>query len=244
MIQVIERAFDILEFLSLQPDEDFTLAQIAENCGLQKTTAVNILKTLETRGYVSHQGRMKGYRLGFKAYTISGTVAFVKKIEAVAKNDLEAVFEEFSETVVLATERRGKRIIISNIECQHGITARVSHSDDLYCAATGRVMLASYPEKKAKAIIGRIGLPDPSSWPDIYSYETLCEELRQIRDEGVSVIYGRYDIVGIAVPIKVGNTVVASVGICLPAYRTTPTSLILMRDTLDKCAARIGAKLK
>lgn len=244
MIQVIDRAFDIIEYLSLQPEEDFTLSQIAQACGIQKTTAVNILKTLEARGYVSHQGRMKGYHLGYKVYSISGTVAFSKKVDAVARPELDAVFNEFSETVVLATERRGKRIIINSVECQQGITARVSHSDDLYRSATGRIMLAFYPEKKSRVIIDRIGLPDPSAWDGIYSRESLQDELAAIRQEGVSVTFGQFDIVGIAVPIMVGDNIVASLGVCLPAYRCTPSTLVLIRDTLEKSAARIGSKLQ
>lgn len=244
MIQVIDRAFDIVEFLAMQPEEDFTLAQISDACGIQKTTAVNILKSLEARGYVSHQGRMKGYHLGYKVYAISGTTAFSKKIDSLARPEIEAVFDEFSETVVLATENRGKRIVINSVECQQGITARVSHSDDIYRSATGRIMLAFYPEKKARVIIDRIGLPDPTSWEGIYSREMLFEELAAIREEGVSVTYGQFDIVGIAVPITVGGNVVASLGVCLPAYRSTSSILMLIRDTLDRCAARIGAKLK
>jgi len=244
MIQVIDRAFDIIEFLAMQPEEDFSLSQISEACGIQKTTAVNILKSLESRGYVSHQGRMKGYHLGYKVYSLSGTLAFSKKIEAVARPEIEDVFNEFSETVVLATERRGKRVIINSVECQQGITARVSHSDDLYRAATGRIMLAFYPEKKARVIIDRIGLPDPSSWDGIYSREILMDELAAIREEGVSVSFGQFDIVGIAVPIMVGDNIVASLGVCLPAYRSTTSTLMLIRDTLDRCAKRIGAKLQ
>lgn len=244
MIQVIDRAFDIIEFLAMQPDEDFTLAQIAEACDIQKTTAVNILKTLEARGVVSHHGRMKGYHLGYKMYSLSGTLAFSKKLEAVARPEIESTFQEFSETVVLATERRGKRVIISNIECQQGITARVSHSDDLYRAATGRIMLAYYPEKKLHVLINRIGLPDSYAWEGIYSIENLLEELAAIREEGVSVVYGQFDIVGIAVPIMVGENIVASLGVCLPAYRCSTSTLMLIRETLDKAAARIGAKLQ
>lgn len=244
MIQVIDRAFDIIDFLAMQPDEDFSLSQIADACGIQKTTAVNILKTLEARGYVSHQGRMKGYHLGYKVYSISGTLAFAKKIEAVSQPELETVFQEFSETVVLATERRGKRVIISNVECQQGITARVAHSDNLYTAATGRIMLAFYPEKKIQVIINRIGLPDAFSWDGIYSKESLFEELKGIREEGVSVVFGQFDIVGIAVPIMVGKNIVASLGVCLPAYRCSSQKILIIRDTLDKCAARIGSKLQ
>lgn len=244
MIQVIDRSFDIIEFLAMQPEEDFSLSQIAEACGIQKTTAVNILQSLEARGYVAHHGRMKGYHLGYKVYAISGTAAFAKRIEAVSQPEIEAVFNEFSETVVLATERRGKRVIISNVECQQGITARVSHSDDLYRAATGRIMLAYYPEKKLNVLINRIGLPDPFSWEGIYSRENLLDELAAIREEGVSVVYGQFDIIGIAVPILVGSNIVASLGVCLPAYRCSTSTLMLMRDTLDRCAARIAAKLK
>lgn len=243
MIQVIDRALDILEYLALKPEEESQLSRIAEYCALNKTTTANILKALENRGYISHPGKKRGYSLGYKASTLAWAQGFFDRITRTASEEVQRLFEEFSETVVLATEHRDRRIILSNLECQVGITARISHSDDLYRSATGRVILACGPEDRAKAIVERLGLPSPESWEGMDSTKKLFTELRRIREDGYSVKFGKNEIVGIAVPIFLKESPVASIGICLPEYRCNPVKLSFMLSSLNESSARISRLL-
>ena len=58
MIQVIHRAFDILEYLSQDPKREFSLGEIAAYTGLNSGTCANIMKTLVRRNYVEHLGAL------------------------------------------------------------------------------------------------------------------------------------------------------------------------------------------
>ena len=57
MIQVINRALNILELVSKERDREFSLSEIANSLNLNASTCANIIKTLVTRGYLEQQGK-------------------------------------------------------------------------------------------------------------------------------------------------------------------------------------------
>ena len=65
MIQVINRALNILEILAQEPDKEFGLSEIATAVELNAGTCANILKTLVYRNYVEQSGTKKRYKLGY-----------------------------------------------------------------------------------------------------------------------------------------------------------------------------------
>jgi DNA-binding IclR family transcriptional regulator len=75
MIQVIHRAFDVLELLASQPERVFSLGEIAEAAELNRGTCSNILKTLAARSYVTRLSGRGGYRLGSMASPWEGQAA-------------------------------------------------------------------------------------------------------------------------------------------------------------------------
>ena len=64
MIQVVNRALNILEIIAKNPDRELGLTEIADSVELNHGTCANILKTLVLRGYVEQAGAKKGYKLG------------------------------------------------------------------------------------------------------------------------------------------------------------------------------------
>ena len=244
MIQVLDRAFDVLEYLASNDGNVVGLSQIEAACGIQKTTLSNILKTMESTGIVAHPRKRKGYRLGYKFYLLAGPEYIFRKIALMATEEMELLHNIFSETVVLASAKKGKRVILKVMECTEGITARISHSDDIYQSATGRVILANYPHNRVHAIVSQIGLPDPRKWHGIGSEEDLLRELAVIREEGFSVSSDHPDVNGIAVPILMGKNPAISIGICLPKFRCTQSKIDLIRSVLSECAGRMEKKLQ
>ena len=243
MIQVLDRAFEVLDYLATTDGNMAGLSQIESACGIQKTTLSNILKTMENAGYIAHPQKRKGYRLGYKFYLLAGPDFAFKKIERIAADEMKRLHDIFSETVVLAAEHKGKRVILKVLECSEGISARISHSSDIYQSATGRVILANYPEARIRAIASSIGLPEPTSWHGILSADDLLKELAIIRKDGFSISSDHPDVKGIAVPILVGKSPVASIGVCLPKFRCTTGRIDLIRDVLGECALSLEKKI-
>ena len=72
MIQVLNRAFDILEMCAKNAEKVYSLSEIADQLQLNRTTCANIVKTLVTRNYLEQTGYRRGYRLGSKVFHLAG----------------------------------------------------------------------------------------------------------------------------------------------------------------------------
>ena len=66
LIQVLERAFDILEMLA-RNGKTFRSSEIAAELNLSQQTVNNLLRTLYERGYLS-QNERREYRLGGQCF--------------------------------------------------------------------------------------------------------------------------------------------------------------------------------
>jgi len=68
-IQVVDRAFAILELLANQ-NSNAGVAEISKQLGLNKTTTHRLLKVLEHHGYVEKNGPDGKYGLGSKLFEL------------------------------------------------------------------------------------------------------------------------------------------------------------------------------
>ena len=80
MIQVINRALNILELVSKERDRDFSLGEIANSLNLNASTCANIIKTLVNRGYLEQKAIKQGYKLGAQAYYLTGNFSNRKEL--------------------------------------------------------------------------------------------------------------------------------------------------------------------
>lgn len=244
MIQVIDRSIDILELLGTVPNKKFTLAEISQDTGIQKSTCANILKTLVSRNYVESSGKMKGYQLGYKAYRLVNSPEYYDALAEIAREDIQQAFDAIGETVVLAVIVNDKRLVIEQKECSAGITAKINHATNLYRAATSRVIIANYPLKKRLSIIERAGMPDWADWPEVHTEEQLMASLDLIKDNRFALIKSSTEnIIGLAVPIFKNDVIIASIGVCLPVFRYDFDKHGLIIRSLRKAADSISAKL-
>ena len=65
-IQVLERAFHVLEIVAQDPDRPHTVGELAERCGLKVQTLSKIVRTMTLLGYLENTGRKRGYVIGEK----------------------------------------------------------------------------------------------------------------------------------------------------------------------------------
>jgi len=245
MIQVIHRAFDILELCAKKPDRILSLSDIADKLELNHGTCANIMKTLVSRNYIEQVGYKKGYRLGSMAYHLTGNFSFRKDLVQIAKLPMQELNEELNETCLLAILRKSdlKRIILHEIQGSHELSIRTSTEKDAYNAATGRLLLSFLPAKELEELIDKFGLPGQSIWPEVKDSVTLIQELKRIKEGGFVVQYDRNHIVGLAVPIWSNDTVIASLSIYIPEMRYREEMKVVALDRLRQAAQQINQSL-
>jgi DNA-binding IclR family transcriptional regulator len=222
MIQVVDRAFNILEVLD---DERYCVDGIgvialSELVELKTPTVHNLLKTLLTLGYVEQVNGSK-YRLSFKTSQLGHASANQQLIRQVCEKFARELNSEFNETVVVAMYSRGLWQALFEVESLHRLkVSGLRITKNLYLSGTGRCILSSLPEDKRNKYIEENGLPS-SEWPEVKNITQLNKELDIIQKTSY-VQMTSFDIFSIATPLCVPKLdIFSAIGLYMPQTRHT-----------------------
>jgi IclR family transcriptional regulator, KDG regulon repressor len=245
MIQVIHRAFDILELCARNPERILGLSEIADEFELNHSTCANILKTLVRRNYIEQVGYKKGYRLGAMAYHLTGNFSFKRDLVQAAKIPMEELTEELNETCLIGILRKTdfKRVVLYQVPCNQELTVSTMTEKDIYNTTSGRILLGYLPEKELDALVAKFGLPDSTVWAEASTRLKLDQELRKIRQTGFSIQNTSNQIIGLAVPILKEGMVIASLSVYLPEVRYKRDMKVILLNLLKQAAQQISDNL-
>lgn len=243
MIQVIQRALDILEYVSSKGNEPVQLSKIAEQAGLSQPTTANIVKALVHKNYLEQVGRKVGYRLGIAAYQLTSNPMYDQDLLKAAKEPLKELTAQLNETSLLAVIRNNKRVIVHLEECEQVLQVRTTMIADVYATSTGRLLIAYLSPKEIDNLIKAIGLPPKKVWPGADTKEGLERELKKIRAEKFVQITTAHHTVGFAVPVYKGETVIAGLSVFVPESRYAESNQGKMFKLIQKTAKKISEEL-
>lgn len=243
MIQVIQRALDILEFVSSKGNEPTQLSKIAEQAGLSQPTTANIVKALVHKNYLEQVGRKVGYRLGIAAYQLTGNSTYDQDLLQAAKEPLRELTAQLNETSLVAVIRNHKRVIVHLEECNQMLQVRTVMVADVYSTSTGRLLMAYLSPKELDNLIKANGLPGKKVWPGAETREGLEKELGKIRQAEFVQITSPHHTIGFAVPLYKGEKVVAGLSVFVPESRYTETNQSKMFKLIQKTVKKISEQL-
>lgn len=243
MIQVINRAIDILEFVARHGKEPVQLLKIAENAGLSQPTTANIVKTLTEKNYLERVGRKVGYRLGIAAYQLTANQSYGQDLIRAAKEPLHELTAQINETSLLAVIRNHKRVVIHIEECDQMLQVRTTMIAGVYDTSTGRLLIAYLSPKELDNMTNAIGLPNKKIWPGAETREGLEKELEKIRQEEFVQITSVYHTIGFAVPVYIGGQVIAAISFFIPESRYKVANKTKLINLLTKTAKKISGAL-
>jgi DNA-binding IclR family transcriptional regulator len=243
MIQVINRAVDMIDILASAPDQTPGLGELAAKLGLNNGTCANILKTLVACGCVDQPERKKGYRLGPKIFQWAGGAVYREELVAPARHVMADLRDSTNENVILATLYNGKRIIIWEEFSSNELQVKRNHVKPIYESATGRLMIAFADKAELGKLVELIGIPSESVWKEAATAKTLDAELAKIREQGIDVQVTDTHIIGLAVPVNRDGKVIASLGMYLPESRGNKTRLESLKKELIKAGLELSRQL-
>jgi IclR family KDG regulon transcriptional repressor len=243
VIQVIQRALDILEFVSSKGNEPVQLSKIAEQAGLSQPTTANIVKALVHKNYLEQVGRKVGYRLGIAAYQLTSNPTYDQDLLQAAKEPLKELTGQLNETSLLAVLRNNKRVIIHLEECNQMLQVRTVMVADVYATSTGRLLMAYLSAKELDNLLKADGLPVKKIWPGAETREGLERELKKIRQQEFVQITSVHHTVGFAVPVYQGEKVIAGLSVFVPESRYAESNKTKMFKAIQKAAKKISEQL-
>lgn len=219
MVQVIIKAFDILELVAQRNGQAISLTEIAQELQLNQATSANIINTMVSRNYLEHIGKKKGYRLGPAAYRLTNEVAYEQELVDASKEAMEELTTHINESCLLGILRNNKRYILHNVNCNQDIQVQIRSERNVYETASGRLLLAYLSEKDRERFLQANGLPEKALWEEAHTQIGLQNALSQIREHKLVQTHSNNHLVGLAVPIMSNSHAIASLSVFLPDFR-------------------------
>ncbi|MBL1409328.1 IclR family transcriptional regulator [Sphingobacterium faecale] len=239
MIQVLNRALDILELLSRNMDKELTLSEIADPLELNHGTCANIIKTMIIRGYIE---KNKGYTLGKQLYYLTNNFTNESEIIKWAVNPMKKLSSTLRECSIIAIIKNNSRITLHKETFAQELQVNALDEKHVYNTATGRLLLAYMEPTDRNAFIHTYGLPG-AMWKEISNEKHLISELQQIKKNCYVLHCDDSNIVGVAVPVIGKKGVVASLGVYLPENRYVKLIKDALIGTLNETAQIISSRI-
>jgi DNA-binding IclR family transcriptional regulator len=243
MIQVINRALDILEYIAKDPENPKPLGEIAEDLNLNAGTCANIIKTMVARKYLDKLDKQKGYCLGSKAYEITGNAGYQKDLVDASREQMELLTSKMNENSLLCVLKGDIRSVIFRVQSKNYLQANTATEKKAYDTASGRLLLAMKTEPEIEKYIAKYGVPAKGEWDGVTDIKSLTRNLKKINSQGYAVQTTVNQIVGIALPIFKEDKVIAALSVYMPSLRFNNLKKIDIIRHIKKATEIIGAKL-
>lgn len=228
LIQSIERAVAILEIVAREGGSAH-LRDISAQAKIGKTTAHNIVTTLDALGYLRRRVGDTRYHLGGRIMNLARIAGDDNALASRLRPALEAIARRTGETVYLAVPSGDEVYYLDAIEsdqtlrsaCPVGIRERLEGS------AIGLVFLAFMPGLRKRVLATRADALGPDLIAEI--------EIVAARGFGLDVESYLRDLNCVAVPWRENGEVRASIGLSgpstrLPAERLTELAWMMLRE--------------
>lgn len=247
-VPAIARTFRLLEILSTSP-EGRSLAQLAEELRVPKSTLFRILYTLQEHAIVIEDRERKLFTLGMKLLEWGHAALSKIDLKSIAHPHLLKLAHETRQSFYLAILDNDEVVLIDHVDTHEvwKMVTRLGHRSPVHCTATGLVLVAELDEKEVKGIVDRRGLKKFSD-TTITSWTGLKKRLKEVRRDGFSVVDGEYkeELCAIAVPLRdhLGR-IVSSLMTAIPSerYKKNRRYANELIKTLDNQAKIISKRL-
>ncbi|SHF54574.1 IclR family transcriptional regulator [Vibrio gazogenes] len=188
-VKSLVKSMAVLEFLSHHPD-GVALHEIAQQTGINKTSAYRMLSTFEALGYVAQHSASKNYRLTLKLLHI-GHSALSSDVLATTRPKLNELVKDLNETINFISREGDKIVFRDKLEPQHSpfrTRTFVGMYSEMYCTAAGKVFLAfSTQEDQENYWQRNVGLIQKLTDNTIVNKTHFLNELKKIREQGYAI---------------------------------------------------------
>lgn len=219
-VQVIDRAFDILELLSTERD-GLGVTEIGIRLGLHKSTVHRILSTLGERGYVEKSTNNGVYKIGLKFIEISSVYLNSIELKTEARPYLWELTSKINGPTHLSILDGIDAVYIDKVDVMTNIRlySQIGRRIPVYCSALGKSLLSDYSDVELNIILSQIKFEKITS-NTIDNKEELARQIKNVKNTGWSVDDEEHDegIRCIASPIyDYRRKVIAAVSVAGPS---------------------------
>ena len=212
-VQSLDRAFDILELLSKEP-EGMILTEIGNRLNLHKSTVFRLLSSLKNRGYIEKIDN-NIYKLGLGFIDLCSIYLNNLELKTEAEPFMRKLSMFSTQTVFLAILQDNKAVYIDKVENFESMRkySIIGRKTPLHSSALGKSLLMGIPDEEIKEIFAESGF-EIKTKNTIRDITRLLDEIKISRERGWSFDdeEGEEGIRCVAAPIyDYRNKIIASV---------------------------------
>ncbi len=238
-----------LEVLSCFRTGDKTLGnqEIAQRCGLPRSTVSRLTTTLTRLGYLIHIEEIGKYRLGTATLALGSAMLVRLDVRQIARPAMQELADFAMAEVSLGMRDRFSMIYVENCRSPalHTLSLDVGSRIALATSAIGRAWLAAIPEDQRCVIMEQIRTRDEKVWPEVL--QGIEKALQDYRVLGVTCSFGDWqkNVNAIARAFRPGRGLPHMVINCGgPSFNVSPEFLLNeARPRLVEMVSRLEAAL-
>lgn len=218
--RAVSKALEVLELLQTESNS-VTMNQIAVRLELSKTSVFRLLRTLETMGYVTLDGRGQ-YKLAPGMHAVAPT-QWIAKLVRLAAPHLQVVNQDLSETVSLAALFENRVEVVAVFESPYDIRMSnvVGHILPPNASSLGKVITALQSPVQRERLLRSFKIYRFTEHT-ITDYRELSREYDRIRAQKYAIDREECSLDGVcfSVPIcAAGGQTPAAISVSMPKSR-------------------------
>lgn len=218
IVSSVEKALQILRSFSFK-SPTLSMTELSKTTGLNKTTVLRILRTLQKHNFVKTVSEDGKFAVGVEVYKLGSVFFHNLDLEKQARPHLTKLANELKNTIHLCVLDETKALYLDKIESDEQtvriMTSKRGAHASLHCTGVGKTLLAFQSDAKREAILNNLEL-DRFTKNTITDMDVLKKELDKIQKQGYALDLEEReeDVVCIAAPVRnMNGNVIASVSI-------------------------------
>jgi len=244
------RGLHVLKALNRMPGGIASTTDIASACRIHRTTAKRLLETLRTEGFVRPGERDGQYYLTFEVRRLSEGFEDEAWVSKVATPLMKSSVRDIVWPCDLATIEAGFMVVRESTHRWSGVSqhrAMIGEKLPLFVTALGRAYLAACSDTERQAVLEL--LSERADWIGAAARDAGAVKamVRDTRRRGYALNEGELlrdaSFAAIAVPVRSGERLLASLNMVFPKNAVTPRDLKQRyAPRLQHLAAAIGSE--
>lgn len=200
----LEKALNILELMS-NHNAPMRLQDIAQAVGIPASTALRLIYTLQSRGYINQDPASSRYYLSLKLFNLGSRISDNLSISEIARPHLKALSAQLGRSANLAVAQGNQVFIIDVVggsSESHVITTRPGRTIPMHCTSLGRALMFDFTPAQIEEYWSATQVV-PYTPLTVLDREALAQELERSRLQGYTYDPGEYrpGIAGLGAPI-------------------------------------------
>lgn len=246
VIQSVDRALTLLEYIACHPEKQHTLTDLSEVMDLDKSSVFRILTTLTRHGLVRQEENKKTYRLGYSIFKLASSLYDQMKLPLLVSPYLREIAWKTRENAHLAVRSGTQAVFIDREQGSNLISTNtnIGDSEELYCTAIGKSLICEHSLEELGILFQDHPL-ERFTEKTITNIEALFHELQSVRSQGYALDIEEFEknVVCLSSPLfNYSGKIIAAIGVSGPKDRGLP-DLERNIETVKKSAAEINTLL-